>query len=139
MSRAYRSRRATPTDGKAGHLQRGRQAETIGCDYLQRHGLQLLMRNYQCRAGELDLVMMDTGTLVVVEIRYRRNTQFADPLETVTATKQQRIIRATRHLLQYRPELRRYPLRFDVLALSGPIQQAKLRWIKCAFDSSTGA
>ena len=83
--------------------------------------------------------MMDTGTLVIVEIRYRRNTQFADPLETVTATKQQRIIRATRHLLQYRPELRRHPLRFDVLALSGPIQQAKLRWIKCAFDSPTGA
>ncbi len=96
------------------------------------------MRNYRCRAGELDLVMMDADTLVIAEIRYRRNTQFADPLETVTPAKQRRIIRATQHMLKHRPELRAHPLRFDVLALSGPIQQAKLRWVKRAFDSPTG-
>jgi len=135
-----RSFRRTPSDGSpAAHLQRGRQAETLATRYLQRNGLQLLTRNYRCKVGELDLVMMDAQVLVIVEIRYRRNSDFADPLETVTVEKQRRIVRATRHLLQGRPELRRYPLRFDVLALSGPIEQAKLDWVKCAFDSQTGA
>ena len=133
MSRQARPRRK-PADCGARHLQRGRQAESIACDWLQQQGLELLIRNYRCRAGELDLVMMDAGMLVIVEIRYRHDPGFTHPLETVTPAKQRRIIRATRHLLQRHPRLCTHPLRFDVLALSGPIRQARLDWVKYAFD-----
>jgi putative endonuclease len=120
------------------HLAAGRAAETRARRYLERQGLRCLMKNYRCRAGELDLVMQDGATVVIVEVRYRRSPREATAAETVTRRKQLRIVRAALHLVQRHRELRDRPLRFDVVTLSGPLEQATLRWIAhafCAADS----
>jgi putative endonuclease len=113
----------------------GRRAEDLACRHLEAQGLRLLERNYRCRAGELDLVMLDGGTLVVVEVRSRSTTAHGDAASTVGQRKQQRFIRAARHLLLSRPEYRRLPARFDVVAIDpGPAGEApRVRWIRDAF------
>ncbi len=113
----------------------GRRAEDLACRHLEAQGLRLLERNYRCRAGELDLVMLDGGTLVVVEVRSRSTSAHGDAASTVGPRKQQRFIRAARHLLLTRPDYRRLPARFDVVAIDpgAPGAPPKLTWIRDAF------
>ncbi|HET7922273.1 MAG TPA: YraN family protein [Gammaproteobacteria bacterium] len=118
----------------APHLEAGRQAEDRALTELLRRGLQLVQRNYRCPQGELDLVMEDGGTLVIVEVRYRRERGFGGAAETVGAGKQRKLLLAAQHLLQADARLRRKPLRFDVFAVTeqrdGRIES---EWIRDAF------
>jgi len=113
----------------------GRRAEDFACRHLEAQGLRLLERNYRCRAGELDLVMLDGGTLVVVEVRSRSTSAHGDAASTVGPRKQQRFIRAARHLLLSRPDYRRLPARFDVVAIDpgAPGAPPTVTWIRDAF------
>jgi putative endonuclease len=109
----------------------GRAAEDAALAHLQRAGLALVVRNYRCSAGEIDLVMLDGATLALVEVRYRATARYGGAAASVTWPKQQRIVRAARHLLLVRPELRRYPVRFDVVAIADAA--AAPNWIRNAF------
>jgi putative endonuclease len=113
----------------------GRRAEDRALRHLEQHGLRLLERNYRCRGGEIDLVMMDGTTLVLVEVRSRSSTGFGSAAETVDARKQARITLAARHLLRTRPQLRRLRARFDVVALDPGNAPGEFRvsWIRDAF------
>jgi putative endonuclease len=75
------------------------------------------MRNYSCKMGELDLVMVDPdGTLVFIEVRSRADETFVAPEATVTPAKRERVGKAARHFIAtHRIEDR--PLRFDVITL----------------------
>ncbi|MFO7304707.1 MAG: YraN family protein [Gammaproteobacteria bacterium] len=110
----------------------GRAAEAAALAYLEKAGLRLLHRNYRCKVGELDLVMLDGTTLVLVEVRYRSSHRYGGAAASVTPRKQQRIINAARHLLATHADLRRYPARFDVVAISA--LQKEIQWIKGAFE-----
>ncbi|ESS68368.1 hypothetical protein UPF0102 [Methyloglobulus morosus KoM1] len=113
---------------KAAHLVRGKNAEGQAQDFLVGKGLKLVSRNYRCKQGELDLIMNDGRTLVIVEVRYRKSDVYGSALESVTASKQAKIIAATQHYLS---TIRRdCPLRFDVVAISG---NGSINWIKNAF------
>ena len=118
----------------APHLAAGRRAEDQALELLCAAGLKLLTRNYRCPQGELDLVMDEAETLVVVEVRYRRDRGFGSVAETVTTRKQDKLLRATQHFLQQDAHYRRRPLRFDVIAVSeGTDGALQTEWIKDAF------
>ena len=119
----------------AEHLESGRIAERLARQYLKKQGLQLLSSNYICRYGELDLVMRDKQRLVVVEIRYRRDRRFMTPGESISRTKRQRIARATMHFIQHNPRHKRQPVRFDVVSLSGPLDNSRIDWMPGAFTA----
>jgi putative endonuclease len=110
----------------------GSEAEDSALAYLKNAGLKLIHRNYRCRAGEIDLVMLDGKTLVLVEVRYRSSADYGGAAASVTYRKQRRIITAARHLLAVRADLRRYPARFDVIAISS-FGRYDVQWIKGAF------
>jgi len=136
-------RRPTATGSKtrapSAHLISGARAEKSAQKWLQKKGLLHVLSNFRCRHGELDLVMRDAGCLVIVEVRYRRLPTFGGALESVSATKQRRIGLATQQLLREHRELYSLPLRFDVLAMSGPVGEPAFDWRRNAFcfDSIT--
>jgi putative endonuclease len=114
----------------------GRRGEDLACRHLEAQGLRLLERNYRCRAGEIDLVMLDGGTLVLVEVRSRSTSEHGGAAATVGFRKQRKFIRAARHLLLTRPDYRRLPARFDVVAIDPDPAGAKepvVTWIRDAF------
>jgi putative endonuclease len=113
----------------------GRRAEDLACRHLEALGFQLLERNYRCRAGEIDLVMLDGATLALVEVRSRSTAAHGSAAATVGARKQQRFIRAARHLMLTRSEYRKLAARFDVVAIDpGPDGGPPVvRWIRDAF------
>ncbi len=115
---------------------RGDAAEARALAWLQARGLTLVQRKYRvalgprARGGEIDLIMRGAdGTLVFVEVRQRAGRSHGGAAASVTATKQQRVVRAAQHYL-----LRLAtppPCRFDVLAIEGD----HIEWLQAAFDA----
>lgn len=110
---------------------RGAAAESAVLERARQQGLRCLTRNFRRPGGELDLVLDDGETVIVVEVRQRSRSDYGRAVETVTARKQQRLIHAARCLLQARPALAARPLRFDVVGV-GP--DGALEWIEDAFQ-----
>lgn len=124
-----------PTDGSQ-RRRAGDRAEDRALAHLELHGLELLTRNYRCRLGEIDLVMLDRGALVLAEVRYRARASYGGALASVGPRKQRRLIAAARHLLMQRPQLARLPARFDVIAV-GP-EEGEIEWVRDAFQLAAG-
>lgn len=118
----------TELKAKAAHLLRGESAEEQAHKFLLNKGLNPVCRNYRCKQGELDLIMTDQQTLVIIEVRFRKTDQYGSAVESVTRTKQSRIIAATHIYLSSQKTDR--PVRFDVVAISG---NGKIEWIQNAF------
>ncbi|MGI9330308.1 MAG: YraN family protein [Gammaproteobacteria bacterium] len=121
---------------RAPHLAAGQAAENLALEYLQRHGLQLLARNYRCYFGELDLVMSEGDELIIVEVRYRRRESPVSALVSIGSRKRARILRTAQHYLQFNTARREQPLRFDVVTVTGPQQARRLQWLQGAFDAT---
>lgn len=108
---------------------RGALAEERAAAYLMQQGLHVLVRNWRVRGGEIDLICREGETLVFVEVRLRKNRQFGGAAESITATKQARIVLAARHYLAGKPE---QICRFDVVLLDD-LETTSPEWIRHAF------
>lgn len=118
----------------ARHLQHGSAAEALAARYLANQGLSPLASNFRCRFGELDLVMTHGKVLVVVEVRSRRRTNVATPGATVNRGKQRRLIGATRFFLLRFRQYAAWPVRFDVVEITGELADPVIRWSRAAFS-----
>lgn len=110
----------------------GRRWEEFALRHMQSAGLELLERNFQCRTGELDLILKDQGTLVFAEVRFRGRRDYGSGAESVTTGKQRRLIAAAQYYLHKHPDLGEQPCRFDVVSL-GPGEPPQVQWIRNAF------
>ena len=114
----------------AAHLMQGADAEQQAYDFLLNQGLKPVCRNFRCKQGELDLVMLDEDVLVIVEVRFRRSNTFGGAVESITAKKRAKIIYATQQYLSTYAV--KNTVRFDVVAISAG---NTLNWIKNAFQT----
>lgn len=105
----------------------GEQYERMAQDFLIKQGLVLRDANFCAQGGEIDLIMNDGDTLVFIEVRARKNTDFGGALESIDAKKQARIARvALAYLTKHKLDM---PCRFDAVG----IQNKEVLWIKNAF------
>lgn len=101
--------------------------------WLATQGLQPLERNVRSRFGEIDLIMVDQGCWVFIEVRSRSRADFGGAAASVDWRKQQRIMRTAQHYLQRRFGSQAWPAcRFDVVA----IEQDRPHWLRDAFRLS---
>lgn len=107
----------------------GIKAEKLAHQYLRRHGLTLITRNYRCRHGEIDLIMHDDQTTVFVEVRRRTHHQFGSGSESVHTGKQRRLILTAKHWLSLHDPNRH--CRFDIISVD---QGWDITWIRHAFE-----
>ena len=116
----------------------GQQAEHAALNFLKQQGLTFIARNYRCRAGEIDLIMLDQQSLVFIEVRYRRSPKFGSSAESVNASKQEKLIRCASHYLLHESNSEPPACRFDVIAIY-PSDRGKsslqFDWIKNAFQA----
>ena len=112
--------------------------EKTAASFLRTQGLQLLHRNFSSRFGEIDLIMEDQGTLVFVEVKYRKNSSHGSGADAVTFHKQSRISRTAAWYLAMNPQRAEQVCRFDVLSIHPQEMDQGINWIKAAFYSTTG-
>ncbi len=120
-----------------GHRQAlGRQGETAAREYLTRRGVRILVENFTCAAGEVDLIGREKGVLVFIEVKARSSNAFGPPHLAVHRRKQQQIVRAAQWYLaeQRIPDA---PSRFDVLAVTFRKDGSppRIDWVKDAFPA----
>lgn len=71
----------------------GRRGEELAAAYLQAHGMRIVARNWRCPEGEIDIVALDGGTLVIAEVKTRKSLAYGHPFEAVGARKLARLHR----------------------------------------------
>jgi putative endonuclease len=113
----------------------GDNAERLACEYLKNRGLKLVQRNFQCRGGEIDLIMQHDDSLVFIEVRYRKHTTHGRAAETVSQRKQDRVIRCAQYYLT-RHRGWNTVTRFDVVSIEGAPGQMQIEWITNAFQAT---
>lgn len=110
----------------------GLVAEQWVARFLTRQGLKLVTRNFTCSAGEIDLIMRDGQTFIFVEVRHRTSDRFGSAIESITAAKRRKLLRAAQAYLQSRVKGAEPPCRFDVVGINGPLRVENVQWIKGA-------
>lgn len=109
----------------------GQHYETMAADYLTRHQLQLVEKNFTTRAGEIDLIMRHGSCLVFVEVKYRKNQAYGHAAEMVTTNKKSRLIKAANWwMLKRGLNADTTDFRFDVVAIHQ--NGLDIEWIKNA-------
>lgn len=106
--------------------QLGDYGERLACRYLNDIGLTIVERNWRCARGEIDIIAVDGGCLVICEVKTRRSEAFGAPFEAVTPTKARRLRRlAGLWLAQATEDQRRGDdVRIDVVSILRPAGSA---------------
>jgi putative endonuclease len=108
----------------------GKLGEDLAADYLPRQGLKILLRNYRCPKGEMDLVAMEGDCLVFVEVRTRSSSSRGTAEESIRYDKLRRLKSIASYYLLERSASSWPPLRFDLLAINLAGSDTKINWIK---------
>ena len=124
--------RLTTRERAVVRMARARWAENLVADFYQRNGYEIIARNWHCREGELDLVVVSQEAqvkiIVVVEVRARSSNYFGSALESITPAKQKKLRLATKKFLVSQPNVYG-AVRFDVASVMG----AKIEIVRDAF------
>ncbi|MEK7605505.1 MAG: YraN family protein [Patescibacteria group bacterium] len=99
----------------------GEKGENEACDYLSRHGYQIVERNFRTRNGEIDIIAIDKAekppALCFIEVKSRFSDEYGDPLEAITYFKLRALIRTAQFYILSHPKLPQL-LRLDAIAVT---------------------
>ncbi len=92
----------------------GAAGEDLALKYLQKKHYLLIARNLRLFCGEIDLLMQDKETLVIVEVKTKSNLNYGLPQEEVDFHKQKKLLQLASALMQKMPDKN---IRIDVIAV----------------------
>ena len=96
-------------------------------------GFKIIERNYRCCYGEVDIVAMENGTYVFVEVKARRTQAYGVPQMAVNFKKQKQLSKVASHYMVQK-RLKDIPARFDVIAVNITDDVMKAELIRNAFE-----
>ena len=97
---------------------KGRDGEAAAASYLEEKGMRILKKNFRSRTGEVDIIALDSGTIVFAEVK-TWSSYGIDALEyALDAKKQHKIIETSKYFLSLHREYRYMAIRFDVIFVS---------------------
>jgi putative endonuclease len=121
-------------DRDGGRGARGRRAEAIAGDHLERRGFVVLARNHRTRRGEVDLVCRDGEVICFVEVRSRTSDAQGGPEESVGPLKARRVVNAAIDWAEKNGGDER-AFRFDVVAVTFGDGEPRVEHFPAAFDA----
>ena len=110
----------------------GVTGEQMAARYLEDQGYAILEHNYYNHHKEVDLIAIDQGELVFVEVKTRSTDYFMQPEEAVNHRKRQNLIRVANQYI--RCHKRHETARFDVIAIVKNDEETRIKHIKNAFN-----
>ncbi|MBX6395684.1 MAG: YraN family protein [Alicyclobacillaceae bacterium] len=97
----------------------GRYGEELAAGYLMSLGYEIIVRNWRCSLGEIDLVCCDGPTLVFVEVRTRTSRRMGTPEESIDGRKMRKLHTLVQAFLlsPVRRKMLTHDYRIDVIAV----------------------
>ena len=102
---------------KDGRIDIGKRGEAIAREYLQKQQYTILVTNFRCKVGEVDIIAKDKHIVVFVEVRTVTSAKFGPAYNTVTYPKQQQVKRAALFYIS-KNNLVNTQFRFDVIGIT---------------------
>ncbi|GAB4243405.1 MAG: YraN family protein [Stanieria sp.] len=99
----------------------GELGEKFVARWLETQGYQLYYHRWRCRWGEIDLILSEKTTkiLVFVEVKTRSDKNWdANGLLAINTQKQHKLFLSAELFLAKHPQLINFPCRFDVALVS---------------------
>ena len=97
----------------------GQHGETLAAAALTERGYTILERNWRCSTGEIDIVALHDGELVIVEVRTRRGAASYDrALESINTKKQEKLFVLAEIYQAEHDDLELSGIRIDVVIVS---------------------
>ena len=93
------------------------RAEDAAARFLESQGYKIAQRNVVSRFGEIDIVALDDGMVVFVEVKSRTSDHYGPPEDSVNRRKRDKLRRLAQLFLEQH-KLLDTPCRFDVVALT---------------------
>ena len=125
----FTDRKAAVEDTASNKRELGTGYEIRAAKYLSAQGLTILEHSFRSGFGEIDLIADDAGTLVFVEVKYRKTDQEGSSLDAVDKSKQQKILKTADYYRMKHAAGEDHPFRFDVVGIDGEL----VRWVRNAF------
>ncbi len=103
----------------------GLEGEDLAHRFLKKKGYKLLLKNYKCPAGELDVIAKHEKYLVFIEIKTRSSLRMGSPAEALHFHKKRQVVKVAKHYLK-RFGIKNVPCRFDVVLVLMASQKTPL-------------
>jgi putative endonuclease len=98
--------------------QTGRAGEDLASIHLEKLGYRIVMRNWRCRIGEIDIIAERDGELVFVEVKTRNSSRFGTAAEAVDWRKAARLRRLALAYLTMMKEPQDRVCRIELIAIT---------------------
>ena len=101
------------------HSQMGIWGEEVAAEYLLEKGYTIMERDWHSGHRDIDIIAQHGDTVVFIEVKTRRNTEFGHPEDAVDWQKRRNLRHAISHYMNYRKiDL---PTRFDIITVVGTL------------------
>ena len=107
----------------------GRFGEMIATRYLKDLGYKIICNNFRCVQGEIDIVAKDNEEFVFIEVKTRKDKNYGEAREAVTARKQKHIKNAIQYYL-YKNNIENAFIRIDVIEVYLQNGTARIKYVK---------
>lgn len=114
---------------KQNKRQIGAEYEEAAVSFLKKQGVKIIVQNYRCKQGEIDIIGYHDNYLVFFEVKYRSSKSCGNSTEAVGYYKQ-KIICKVANVYRYLNRIGDHKaIRYDVIAIDG----TKIKWYQNAF------
>jgi putative endonuclease len=93
----------------------GKDGENRAAAFLESSGFRVIGRNIRSASGEIDIIALDRGVLVFVEVKTWSAYSIENLEYGISLKKQRRIIETSKYFLENHREYSDMPIRFDVV------------------------
>ncbi|MCL2721107.1 MAG: YraN family protein [Treponema sp.] len=98
----------------------GKKGEQQAAAALEDSGMEILIKNYRCKYGEIDIIAKESETIVFTEVKTWSKLEFADLQYSIDIKKQQKIIKTAKYFLLENRKYSNMSIRFDVVFINPP-------------------
>jgi len=78
-------------------------------------GMEIIARNYRSKYGEVDIIIMDSGTIAFIEVKTWSTLGIENLQYSIDYRKQRKIIKTAKYFLSENRKYNNMAIRFDVL------------------------
>ena len=103
----------------AAHNELGKWGEEIAAAFVEKKGYEIIQRDWKSGHHDLDIIAKDEDTLVIIEVKTRRNRLFGNPEEAIDYKKRLSLLSAINHFVKSHHI--NAPVRFDIISIVGMI------------------